>query len=519
LKSVLRPRDHRAFLENGFIVLKRGVPRKVAAAAAAFIEAREAGRREDDRSLLFVSGKEIDACLTRKALSAVSELFGEPVPLPARGSPALAVPRRPRPGAAWSTPFAHTDVDYPAIMPEQWAVTMFVFLTRVGSKEGAFVHFSGSANRNRLLAATTPGALKALEGLPRYSGAFEELRAEPGDVLLYHHLLGHCGSENVSGAVTRHALKRGFHPGRRLAPGAKPFARMSTIEKANSPRYLETLLGVRYPSPRAEPAGRLSRSLREGDPLSADCAAHAVLRHGGRTWRFFADKRDPSTVRIASTAGWAQWKEEDRLDLRPGGVRALHAFQQGPEAVLFVSFVGGETRAYRSPDLKAWSAAETERGLRSASGHFSGAYGTGADAFVRVGVSSARPGVILRGGRPAAELPSGVEANDAFLAPVLSEASFALVVEAPRPVYALSPDGVSFPGPFRPLGAPEGEEPRQLRVYARARNYWLATYLAPREGGDRMLWGAIDWESAPVRLEPIPNAAALDRALEIVGLR
>lgn len=518
MKTVLRPRDHRDFLKNGFIVLKGAVPKKAAAAAAAFIEARLAKRRADDASLLFVAGPEIDACATKTALAAVAELFGEEVSPPPRGSRALAVPRRPRPGATWSAPFAHTDVDYPAIMPEQWAVTMFVFLTRVGSKEGAFISFAGSANRNRLLAATTPGALKALEGLPRYSGSHAELRAEPGDVLLYHHLLGHCGSENVAGAVTRHALKRGFHPRARLAPGAKPFARMSTIEKANSPRYLAALLGEKYPSPRTEPAARVSRALREGDALSADCAAHAVLRFDGRTWRFHADKRDRSVIRISSTASWSQWKEEGRLDLGPGTAHAIHVFHQGPEVVLFAGVAGGTVRVFKTPDLKTWSEAEPAPDLRAASGHFLGAYGTGADALVRVGVSASRPGEILCRETPVAELPRGVAARDAFMAPVLSEVSFALVVEATRLLYSLSPDGAAFPGPFTPLGSAESA-PRQLRVYARARNYWLATYLAARGGRDRMLWGFIDWERAPARLEPITTAAALNAALEIVGLR
>ncbi len=526
MRKVLGPRDHRAFLENGFVVVKNAVPRKTAAAAAAFIEARLAERGENAPGLLFVSGPPIDACVTRKALSAVSELLGEDSPFSSSQKRVLSVPRVPRPGAQWSEPFAHTDVDYASLMPEQWAVTLFIFLTRVRSQEGAFVYFAGSANRNRLVAAATPGLMKELEGGSEQSGPYAELLAEPGDALLYHHLLGHCGSENVAGAVTRHALKRGFHPLRRVVPGKKPFSRMSTIEKANSPRYLETLLGTKFPSPRLEARARVSRSLREGDGAGG-FAAHDVLRWRGRTVRFSCGKDAPSTIRVASTSGWTLWRADGSLDLGGEKALSLHAFHRGPEIRLFVGTSGGGVRVFRSADLKAWTEDAPLPDVRSASGHYIGAKGSGPNALVAFKTSASRPAAVLCGEELAAELPPGLEALDAFVAPVYSEVEFAVIVEArsagskeaPRLLWAPSSDGVRCSGPLVELGVPEGERPRQLRVYARARRYWLAAYLAERGGEERLLWGFIDWERSPARLEPLVDAAALEGALEIVGLR
>jgi hypothetical protein len=513
MKPVLSPRDHAFFLKNGFVIVKKAVPPKTAAAAAAFIDARIKGRAEGDESSVFVEGQEIDACATTRALTAVSELFGEAGLAALDRKKAMTIPRLPRPGAAWTKPIAHTDVDYPSLMPDNWAVTMFVFLTRVKAKGGAFVLFAGSADRNRLLTAATPGLLKLHEGLPRHSGRAKELLAEPGDALLYHHLLGHCGSENVSGAPTRHALKRGFYPASRLAPGGKPFARMSTIEKANSPRFLAKRLKVAFPSPRLEPAVR--RCLQGGDPLSGDCAAHDVLRFKGRTWRLFVNKSAPSTILAASTAGWCAFREEGRLDLGGDVVRSLHVFHHGPEVKLFVGTDEG-VRLFGSADLKTWREEIVEPGLVVASGHHLGAYGTAGSSFARVSVKTDRPGEIFCGAKTAAELP-GRRALDAFIAPVLGEISFALVVETPDLLVSLSRDGDAFREPFVPLAAPSGA--RQLRLYARSRRYWLMTYLSSRDKKNKMLWGFIDWEKTPARLEPIENEKALIAALEIVGLR
>jgi len=274
----------------------------------------------------------------------------------------------------------------------------------------------------------------------------------------------------------------------------------------------------------------LRRALSSGDALAGDCAAHDALRWEGRTYRFFVDKSEPSTLQLASTKGWTAWKDEGRLDLRGQSARSIHAFHLGAEVHLLVATSGvcGERiQAFKSVDLKSWSDAAALPDLRSASGHYLGAHGSWADALCRVTVSASRPRAILCRDSVIAELPPGLEALDAFIAPMQSEVSFALIVEAraagscgaPQLYFALSADGVDFRGPLVALGGASEETPRQLRVYARARRYWLTTYLAVRDGRERMLWGFIDWEREPARIEAIADERSLLRALEITGLR
>ena len=68
--------------------------------------------------------------------------------------------------------------------------------------------------------------------------------------------MGHSGSVNVGSEQTRHALLNRYHPTSRLAPAPdlEP-EQMSTLERANSARYLRERFGVgRCSQPTSPPA-------------------------------------------------------------------------------------------------------------------------------------------------------------------------------------------------------------------------------------------------------------------------
>ena len=56
--------------------------------------------------------------------------------------------------------------------------------------------------------------------------------------------MGHSGSVNVSATHTRHALLNRYHPTRRLEPLASDEKTLSTLERANSARFLSQAFGV-----------------------------------------------------------------------------------------------------------------------------------------------------------------------------------------------------------------------------------------------------------------------------------
>ena len=60
--------------------------------------------------------------------------------------------------------------------------------------------------------------------------------------------------------------------------------------------------------------------------------------------------------------------------------------------------------------------------------------------------------------------------------------------------------------------------PRQIRLFRRARSYWLVTHVRKHHGRDRSFWGEIDWDESVPSLRELKTPAELDRARCIVGL-
>lgn len=513
-KTILSPEEHERFIRDGYCVFKRAVPAKIMAAA---VRVLESGALPDRNAPVRAHARipEIAACLTPKVYQAVAELMGDAYPYD-RHSRLVDKARPHEPGRRWDPPLSHTDNDYPTILPDVWAVGFFIFLTKVEPKGGGFIVYPGSALRYRRLLARAPGCLRVRDSVVEEKGAWQEFLAEPGDVMLFHHLLGHSASVNVASPTTRHALLGHFGPNPRLVPGSKPFARMSTLEKANSARYLAEKGWAEPTAPAAAP-----------EPFGADLGLCEVVRHGDETLCFFVEKERPGELRRARSRDWRSWKVEAAPLLTGAPLRSVALSTLGRDHYLFTSTeAGAEVR--RSSDLLSWTKTASLPGCLAPAGHVDIVSPAAMSRGYCMLFHARGEAVVSRRGQDWAQADAwpGEESvakmrgavRDARVHPIWGENLLALVAEDEEGLaYRLCEDGERFEGALTPLRGPAGMS--QLRVYLRARKYWLVAYLAPSKKGRRLFWGKVDWETAPGVVEPLVSAEDLGRALETVGLR
>lgn len=520
----LTPEDHAHFLEHGYVVIKRAVPPETIAAAVRALEA--------DADSDVVPNEAVAACLTDTVLDAVGELFGPAYPF-TRSRQGVDIPRPHELGKEWTMPRAHLgDVD-PTLMPDAWALGTLIFLTPLQPHGGAFVVFDGSHRRYQELISATPGTITKSAADARYAHEGQEFLAEPGDVLLFHPLLGLADSPNVSDPRTRHVLWSRWRPLERIVPGGKPLDALSTIEKVNSVRFLSACLGAQFAFPRCRAEGPKMPRLPGG------ALAHALIHFGGETRLFCVAGAEPGVVlRARSTDLW-DWQWDRPLPPAPGPLLSLAFHQRGPGAILLAG-VADDTQILASRDFDDWTPVANVVGARQGVGRFRANDGRrtirGQMLFCVPCEDSRR--VCCRWAPKWAGL--GAAANEATvaaapvgcrilglcIAPVLGEQRFGLVVDVAaqgtfdsRPFYALSEDAALYPEPRQALVYTAPTAPRGLQVYARAREFWLCTYVRREDGEDCLFWGVVDWTQTPVTLREITEAAVWQQALETVGLR
>ncbi len=545
-QTVLLPEDHDSFVRHGFLILKNAVPPETVAAALETLESGTFQGNPGAADYQPVRAATVDDCVTPTIRGAVAELFGPAYPFtPARPGD---MPRPYEPDARWKTQDVHADDDYPSLMPAGWALGLFIFLTPVRSHGGAFLYADGSPQQLRLILEDNPEWLHFYRSRLDIVAAAQEFLAQPGDALLFHHLLAHAGSNNVADPTTRHALLSRWHPQRRIVPGGASFERMSTIERANSARYQAQLTGDDSHLPILRVDAHTDEALRRGIETQGGIRTHAVLRFEGATHAFFVDEASPGAVRHEVSRDWVAWEPDEVPRIGTSGdgdvVRSLSLFHGATEVLLFVGLDGETPRVVvlTSRDLRVWLPVAELPDTLSAAGHFTTDYGSATvrGDVVLVVPAGAPSTVQARWGRNWAEAPrwdgpttvyedkatSGGTIVDAFVRPTLGEEWFALVADvqegdtssASRPSYSLSRDSARYVDSLQPLTYSASTPPRRIRRYASARRYWLVTYLRDVDGQARLCWGAIDWERQSVALQEIATAQELREALYTVGL-
>ncbi len=480
----------------------------------------------------------VTVCARHALRRAVAELLG--VNVGVELAVAGAIPKSREATATWAPPRPHMDGDYPVMMPNGWVAGAILFLTPVGSQEGAFLAYPGSHLRQRTRAARLPGGLRGGTPLDE-AGPFEEVLVQAGDVVLFHPLLVHSGSPNRCGKRSRLALHSWWCGRARVVPGGKPFAAMSTIEKGWSPRYLESRFGVPRAIPACTPGPRQSLALHRGIGTKRAIAAYTLLNRGDHIERLVVEKGGPpkaGVVRSDVSRDLVSWRTIDRVLCAPASIRSLAHFEWGDELILAVASREGLELRVRDGSSGAFSRRAVVPNATCGCPHFnvnavnSTRFAAGAVLFFVTREDGAR--VRCRWGATwdrldagevvAAEACPGVRIIDVQVRPVNAGTVFAMIAdfetkEGSHPAYVLSDDSALYTGSFRPLRFDVPVPPRRLRVVARAQGYWLVSYLRCEGGSVRMFWGELDWERKPIAVREIRSASALRDAFHVTGLR
>lgn len=516
LGTRLTEADHEHFLEHGFVLLRGVVPPDIVAAALKVLGADEAEAHSISDTAKEEAAKQ---CATVGLMAAVNELLGPDYAVRGDEGAPSHLPRPPTPDAEWSLE-AHMDLIHPTLVPDFWAVGAFVYLTEVRHHGGAFTYAPGSPHRMRSLMSRFSG--ETGWGATRAEGAaLVEFLGEPGDAIVFQHPMVHSASPNIEGRATRHALRFSF-PVARLVVGRKPVAALSSVEKANSPRYLRSRYGDQFC---AIDVGDADRELAEG---FGPVATHDVLKFDSRLHRYWTTPAEPSVVRRAVSTDLASWELLDPLTLVDEPVTALHLeHRYDPSLTLLGSGrTGGTwTRVFTSSDLESWQPMLHVPGTVLSRPHLIGPFmakkGRGNVTYF---MTDDVPNEIRwRSGGDRSDFDNWTEGGvahaaraavtDVWSRPGPAMYLHVLVAEIESvPHYTMGPFQDDFRDEMVPFEFAAGPA-RQLRCHERAQGYWLVSFVRD----DRLFWGEVDWAAAPGRVTELTSAAELQRALEIVG--
>jgi hypothetical protein len=426
----------------------------------------------------------------------------------------------------------HFDQTYATLTADCAAIRVFIFLTKVKQRGGAFLYAPGSHLVYREIMQRGPtthpwraGAwVRTRAGDPGYSPIpLEELLAEPGDVLLYHIHLGHSGSDNVSDRQTRHALTTSYAPERRIDPGDKPLDQMSTMEKACSIRWLHATHGDRFPTYPVSDGVDAERAFAEG--FGVGVSANAETRFGGRQHRWYVTEDERTLIHHAISTDWVHWSDAGSFTV-PGSVRSLHHRALVDDVYLTVATPEGTT-IFSTDDYESWREVARIEGV-SATCLLETDEDSGQRGLHLFAIDPSDPVSILRstaGGRgrdldqwsepvTVARAPGPVD--DVFAFPTDAEPGFAMVLHVrDHGLWCIrNDDGAAYEGEPVSLATDAPSDPHGIRVYEQAHRYWLCTYR--RDG--RLFWGSVDWDDERPLLRELSTPRAFQRALEIVGL-
>ena len=204
------PEQLRAFEQSGFLLVSGLIEPDVAQRAYdRVIRRTQPGKAAQHQ---FVLDRQVRSCFTRELCSAAQHLAGSGVHVrrPLMTSAITVFPNH----AGWRLPMPHIDhaleKDAHKTFPPAFHIGCLIYLNEVVPRSGATVVWPGSHVQIENLAARQRERYEYLAALNGDLGtlAFRdpvEISAKAGDVLFYHHLLAHAGSENT-GTKPRIAL-------------------------------------------------------------------------------------------------------------------------------------------------------------------------------------------------------------------------------------------------------------------------------------------------------------------------
>ena len=206
--SILTDEQERFYAEQGYLLVTGLIPAEIAREAEAamrrLIETADgsgghAGHQVFEEPALL-------ACYTRPMLAAAARLAGDDPATIRPPSRAYAINVFPQEGE-WQWPAPHIDHAIQEhghkTFPRAFRIAAMTFLSDVASHGGGTIVWPGSAQKLLRLAETDPAQYETMWALNQDLskadlGAPKELTPRQGDVLFYHCLCAHAGSQNVS---------------------------------------------------------------------------------------------------------------------------------------------------------------------------------------------------------------------------------------------------------------------------------------------------------------------------------
>src|SRR5262249_48640392 len=131
--------------------------------------------------------------------------------------------------------------------------------------------------------------------LDQLGGRMVEFLAEPGDAIIWQHLMGHAASVNTSNPQTRHVLDLRFGAELPVDPGEKEFEQMSTLERASSLRFLASRFGNGFMLPQVSEDVATASALRTGFGTDSPVTAQVAFRWEGSTFIAHTSAAAPET--------------------------------------------------------------------------------------------------------------------------------------------------------------------------------------------------------------------------------
>jgi len=347
--------------------------------------------------------------------------------------------------------------------------------------------------------------------------------------------MGHTGSDNITDATTRHALLTRWRPFKRIVPGTKSFDQMSTIEKANSARYLEHHFDLDLQVQHTPTDKKAVTLLRDGFAGLGQVLTYALLHFEGQAQLIFVTAEDPTLIRRLCSDDFIRWQDTDPLPLNAGSIRALHLHQYGFAAILAIT-----TQVYSSDDFVHWNPlTQLHQSQTTTPWYVYAKYPSkiaGGQALFVVPDSDSSQAVCRWGEdwpsaaqgteeSVAVQAPQGCRINDLIIAARFSDSQCAFVADVqcnetapPQPHYILPQDIAITDGALQPLAYTSDTPPHHIRIFNRGPSYWLLTFLRRCDQQDHLFWGYIDWDESPPTLRSLSTAVAFDEAKSIVGL-
>lgn len=540
-ESVLAPADHEYFIEHGYVVVHDVIPPELIARTVAMLESATYEGRPGDSNYKPVRDELLAECVTERLRRAVQEIGGD-VPVTPFGELPMDRPRQHQPDQEWHHEGSHVDAADPCVHPDLFALGVFLALTKMPPHGGAFMVAPSSPRSFRKLGSRRGYESIWTAALDQLSGRMVEFLAEPGDAIIWQHLMGHAASVNTSNPQTRHVLDLRFGAELPADQGEKPFEEMSTLERANSLRYLASRFGNGFVLPDVSDDASTASALRAGFGAASPIIAQVAFRWEGATYIAHVIASEPDTVTLARTTDWINWEPVVTIASPVGAVRSLH-FDARYGATLTVA---GESSSaiLNTEDIDSWRQVTKVQGLRLLRQRYviQKNCAKGARGQVCFYIDPARAnqvrwrsatkdensdqGINLFAGvgcwpsdGVACALPGDAIIEDALITATRDTSRFALVADvAGSPVFEVSDLIDEFTGDVAPLRYDADTTPRQMRIYERARDVWLVTYLRRQADDVRVHWGVIDWTAEHPGVREVTTGSALRQGLGRVGL-